>query len=326
MCCVHVGADVLDFQDELFDIAVFMQAKCKGIPLVHVSNFVHHLLLNLTVTYTVDFSLLADEDMEKGLGPQHWGQLTDAKTMKVKWHSPTEKEIAFAIKIFQSQGGHAIDSLEALIGADSPVCRDGTGKEWSDEVSRHLVLLRLITSGASCLFNSNDPSVTPLPEGFDVNEEFAESEDESMESTESDDDYVMLIDPKDERIRKTFQYPTGYPLDPHSELFKLVHELRTKTGMTLHRVHEFLTRNQEDDVTCFNALYTAYKSWFVDIGIERSAHVLDRLTRLFAADIHPFKFSGTRKAYTRPLLVKRANLNLVGIASRCRHGRNRKSK
>ncbi|GAM87899.1 hypothetical protein ANO11243_059270 [Dothideomycetidae sp. 11243] len=305
MCCVHVGADVLDFQDDLFDIAVFMQAKCKGIPLVHVSNFIHHLLLNLTVTYTIDFALYEDEDFAGGLGPQHWGCLTDAKRMQVKWHSPSEREIAFAIKLFQSQGGHAIDSLDALIGDNPPVRRDGTGKDWSDEVSRHLVLLRLITSGTSCLFRSDDPSVTPYTHTH-VNGKVKESEDVEME--DEDPESTMLMEPEDEKIRKSFQYPTGYPLDENSKFFKLVHDLRKKTGETLHRVHVFLTKNQEDDVPCFNALYTAYKSWFIDIGIERSAHVLDRLTRLFAADVHPFKFSGTRKAYPRPLLVKRANL------------------
>ncbi|KAF2153913.1 hypothetical protein K461DRAFT_223684 [Myriangium duriaei CBS 260.36] len=306
MCIVHVGADVLDFQDELFDIAVFMQANCKGIPLVHVSNFVHHLLLNLTVTYTIDYALFEGDDFKSGLGPQHWGCLTDARGMNVKWHSPSEKEIAFAIKLFQSQGGHAIDSLDALIGEDPPVRRDGTGKDWSDEVSRHLVLLRLITSGASCLFRSDDPSVTPFVHGY-ANGKPREAQDVEMEDAESDET-TTLMEPEDEKIRKSFQYPTGYPLDENSESFRLVHELRKRTGETLHRVHTFLTKNQEDDVPCFNALYTAYKSWFIDIGIERSAHVLDRLTRLFAADVHPFKFSGTRKAYPRPLLVKRANL------------------
>jgi proteasome activator subunit 4 len=55
MTIVHVGAAILKYQDDLFDIATYMQQKCKGIPTVHVSNFIHHLLLDLTVTYTSDF-------------------------------------------------------------------------------------------------------------------------------------------------------------------------------------------------------------------------------------------------------------------------------
>ena len=302
MCVVHVGSDVLEYQEQLFDVATFMQRRCKGIPLVHVSNFIHHLMLNLTVTYTTDYSLYDSQDLQKGLTPAHWGMIPDARNMNIQWHVPSQGEIDFAVKLFEAQGGHAIEALIALTGDDSPVNRDGTGKDWSDEVSRHLVLLRLVISGISCLFRSDDQSVTPYT--------FADGRllSHDVDAQDAQDADLILTEPEDDKIRKSFHYPTGYPLEPGDSLNEKVHGLRKKAGETLHRVHGYLTQNQKDDVPCFNALYTAYRSWFIDIGIERSAHVLDRLTRLFAADVHPFKFSGTRKAYPRPLLVKRANL------------------
>ncbi|THX70628.1 hypothetical protein D6D08_05709 [Aureobasidium pullulans] len=303
MCVVHVGSDVLDFKDELFDIASYMQDKCKGIPLVHVSNFVHHLLLNLTVTYTTDYSLYDQADLDKGLQPNDWAKLPDPKNLNVLWHVPKEAEIEFAVRIFEYQGKRSIDALNALTSSnDSPVKRDGTGKDWSDEVSRNLVLLRLLISGISCFFRSDDESVTPVS-GHDTEVNGSISPKQEVQQSPSD-----LTEPDDDKIRKTFIYPTGYPLKTSSPHYETVHKLRRLTGETLHRVHEFLTQHQQDDVLCFNALYTAYRSWFIDIGIERSAHVLDRLTRLLSADIHPYKFSGTRKAYPRPLLARRANL------------------
>ena len=301
MCVVHVGSDVLDFESELLDIACYMQDKCTGIPLVHVSNFVHHLLLNLTVTYTTDLSLYEKDDLERGLGPKDWAKLTDPQSLNIEWHVPKPAEINFAVKLYESQGGRSIEALEALTGDSPPVTRDGTGKEWSDEVSRNLVLLRLVISGVSCFFRSDDGSVTPTTfQDTQTNGHSAEK----FEQESADD----LVEPEDDKIRKTFQYTTGYPLDPASPQYEAIHKLRRLAGEALHRVHEFLVHNQEDDVISFNALYMAYRSWFIDIGIERSAHVLDRLTRLLAADIHPFKFSGTRKSYPRPLLVKRANV------------------
>lgn len=57
MCVVHVGEAVLGHKDALFDIAKFMQSRCKGIPSTHVSNFIHHLLLDLTCVYTADYKL-----------------------------------------------------------------------------------------------------------------------------------------------------------------------------------------------------------------------------------------------------------------------------
>lgn len=301
MCVVHVGSDILDFKDELLDIAGFMQEKCKGIPLVHVSNFLHHLLLNHTLTYTTDLSSYEKKDLDHGLGPADWGKYTDPQSLNIEWHVPNQAEVEFAIEIFKSQGGRSVDALKALTSDNSPVKRDGSGKEWSDEVSRHLVLLRLLVSGISCFFRSDDESVTPTT-FRDTQKDRISAKENRQESAEE------LADPEDDKIRKTFQYPTGYPLDPASPEYQAAHKLRHVVGETLHRVHEFLVRNQEDDVISFNALYMAYRSWFIDIGIERSAHVLDRLTRLLAADIHPFKFGGIRKAYPRPLLVKRANV------------------
>ncbi|KAH0051055.1 hypothetical protein KCU60_g24704, partial [Aureobasidium melanogenum] len=206
------------------------------------------------------------------------------------------------VRIFEYQGKRSIDALVALTSDDSPVKRDGTGKDWSDEVSRNLVLLRLLISGISCFFRSDDESVTPVS-GHDTEVNGSISPKEEVQQSPND-----LAEPDDDKIRKTFIYPTGYPLQTSSPHYEAVHKLRRLTGETLHRVHEFLTQHQQDDVLCFNALYTAYRSWFIDIGIERSAHVLDRLSRLLSADIHPYKFSGTRKAYPRPLLARRANL------------------
>lgn len=303
MCVVHVGRDVLDFQDELFDIATFMQEKCKGIPLVHVSNFVHHLLLNLTVTYTMDYSLYDEEQLKTGLTVHDWARETVPWDLQIKWHVPEPAELDFAIRIFETQGGRAIQALEELTANKSSVKRDGVGKDWSDEVSRNLVLLRLIISGMSRLFRSDDGSVTPS-----ASDNFVANGQPDVESDEGYDSAVDLGEPDDDKVKRSFHYTTGYPLEVGSAQYETVHKLRRTAGETLHRVHEFLIKNQEDDVPCFNALYTAYRSWFVDIGIERSAHVLDRLTRLLAADTHPFKLSGTRKAYPRPLLVRRANL------------------
>lgn len=301
MCVVHVGKDVLEYENELFDIAGFMQDNCKGIPLVHVSNFIHHLLLNLTVTYTIDYALYNQAELERGLTTKDWGKITDPADIDIHWHVPNQRELAFAVRLFEAQGGRAIKALEELTADDSPVKRDGVGKDWSDEVSRNLVLLRLIISGMSRLFRSDDGSVTPY--SFNDNKPA-----DKMELDFQNDESVDFTDPDEENLKRTFQYPTGYPLEKGSPEYETAHKLRKITGETLHRVHEFLVKNQEDDVSCFNALYTAYKTWFIDIGIERSAHVLDRLTRLLAADTHSFKFSGTRKEYPRPLLVRRANL------------------
>ncbi|KAF2400915.1 hypothetical protein EJ06DRAFT_493478 [Trichodelitschia bisporula] len=304
MCVVHVGDAVLQWKQELFDIATYMQQRCKGIPTVHVSNFVHHLLLNLTMTYTLDFSIYEPSRLAHGLTADDWGRFTDPNQLTLRWHKPRPEEVRFAIELFESQAKSAIDALGALTGDNSPINRDGTGKEWSDEVSRNLTLLRLIISGVAVLF---DPKYNQKPAGeaMDID---TSSVDDPSDLEESDVEELSLGEADEEDVTRSFRYETGYPLATDSSEYQEIHELRQLAGECLHRVHVFLVNHQQDDVPCFNALYNAYRAWFVDVGIERSAHVLDRVTRLLAADIHPYKFSGLRKEYPRPLLVRRANV------------------
>ncbi|KAF2812513.1 uncharacterized protein BDZ99DRAFT_413274 [Mytilinidion resinicola] len=316
MCVVHVGDAVLAWKKELFEIAEYMQKHCKGIPTVHVSNFIHHLLLNLTVTYTIDYSIYEEDELEKGLTTESWGRLPDPKKLNIVWHTPNEEEIDFAIRLFNSQCKNATTALLDLIKPNPPIKRDGTGKDWSDEVSRNLVLLRLIMSGISVLF---DPSI----EDSDESDTTDSSSDEDATDTEGPDHDAGLGEAEDEEVKPTFRYNTGYPLARDGRGYKLIHSLRHNVGLCLHEVHKFLIEKQEDDVPCFNSLYNAYRSWFIDVGIERSAHVLDRVTRLLAADVHPFKFSGLRKEYPRPLLVRRAN---VYHLQRLRHNANPRPK
>lgn len=305
MCVVHVGDAVLEHKEELFDIAVYMQRKCRGIPTVHVSNYIHHLLLSLTCTYTVDYSLYEAEMVARGLGPSDWGVLPDPRQLNIEWHVPQREEIEFAVRLFKSQGEMALDQLRSLTDGNSSIKRDGVGKEWSDEVSRNLVLIRLLLSGISVLF---DPIAASAQES-----EVNFNSDDGSNSTDvngdpSTQDIERLQDSEDNEVKPTFKYPAGYLLDEEDALYRDIHDLRKRAGFVLHEVHRFLVEKQEDDVACFGPLYTAYRAWFVDVGIERSAHTVDRVTNLLIADIRPYRMSGLRKEYPRPLLLRRAHL------------------
>ncbi|KAL8936894.1 MAG: hypothetical protein Q9216_004696 [Gyalolechia sp. 2 TL-2023] len=309
MCVVHVGDAVLEHKEQLFDIANYMQRECKGIPTVHVSNFVHHLLLNLTGTYTVDYLLYERDVYAEGLGPNDWGKIPDPQHLNIAWHVPSRDEIEFAVALFKTQGENAVRQLTALTSETSHIKRDGTGKEWSDEVSRNLVLIKLLLSGVSVLFDpeaasnegdSVDSDETAVDTGA-VNGHAPEEQDTEVSE-------IPVEEAEENEVKPTYKYPAGYVLTDTDPLYKELHQLRHQAGELLHEVHEFLTHKQEDDIACFGPLYTAYRSWFIDVGIERSAHVLDRVTRLLAADIHPYKISGLRKEYPRPLLLRRANV------------------
>ncbi|KAK6330126.1 hypothetical protein TWF730_004626 [Orbilia blumenaviensis] len=299
MCVVHVGSALLAYTTELLDITDFMQKRCKGIPAVHVSNLIHHLLLSLTLTYTNDFALNEPADSE--IGVETWGKVVEPQNLHIKWHVPTEEEIRLAARIFEKLSKNALERLDQLISDDSGSKRDGVGKEWSDDVSRNLVLVRLLLSGIASLVDvsgggTGDDSLPSSANAKDSDQILSFEDDEDSLDTESTQ-------------HQSFTYPTGYFFqNTKHEVYALIHGLRRRIGDTLHRVHKFLLKAQQDDIACFNALYTAYRSWFVDVGIERSAQVVERILRLFESDIHLFKISGLRKVYPRPLLLRRANL------------------
>ena len=309
MCVVHVGSAVLEHKEELFDIAVYMQQKCRGIPTVHISNYIHHLLLSLTVTYTVDYSIYEPDVLAKGLGPEDWGVIPDPRRLNINWHVPCDEEIKFAVELFKSQGESALRQLTSLTDGSSSIKRDGVGKEWSDEVSRNLVLLRLLLSGISVLFDAKAASRQDQLVDIDGNHDtelVCGNVDES-EKHENGVSETGFEDPEEHEVKPNFKYPAGYLLQEEDASYNVIHDIRERAGLILHKVHRFLIEKQEDDVACFGPLYTAYRSWFIDVGIERSAHTLDRVTRLLNADINPYKISGLRKNYPRPLLLRRAH-------------------
>ena len=307
MCVVHVGDAVLQYRQELYDIAIYMQQKCKGTPTLHISNFSHHLLLDLTGTYTVDWKLYEADVISRGVGPQDWGVSPDPQKLNIKWHVPNKEECQFALDLVKAQGGKALQQLKNLITGTSTIKRDGVGKEWSDEISRNLMLLRLLLSGVSVLFDPKDvDSATPGESEANSDTEMPDAAGDGALVGDNEDSEAALANLNDDEPKPTVRYPAGYVLDDDDQLYEDLHGFRDQVGKTLHDVHQFLVKHQEDDVACFGPLYTAYRSWFIDVGIERSAKVLDRNLRLLAADIHPYKLSGLRKQYPRPLLIRRA--------------------
>ncbi|KAJ5050539.1 uncharacterized protein L3040_002416 [Drepanopeziza brunnea f. sp. 'multigermtubi'] len=301
MIIVHVGDGLMPYKEGLFDIALYMQEKCRGIPTIHASNYIHHLLLNLTLIYPVDSALYEPETFKRGLDVSDWGKLVNPNDLTIKWHLPSDEEIKFAVELFESQVTNAIQRLTNLISENPDVSRKGKNKEWSDEVSRHLSMLRLMVSGVATLF---DPKKSSGQTSKDRDGDTALAEGEASDEDES----PLSEAAEDAETRPQFHYRDGYLLEKGSPIFEHIHKLREDIGYLLSRVHNFLGEFQEDDVACFTSLYQTYRTWITDVGNERSAHMLERVSKLYDVDIRAFKCSGLRKPYPRPLLIKRASI------------------
>lgn len=303
MAVVHVGREVLNYKDELLGIVEYMQDKVRGLPTLLVSNFTHHLLLNLTHTYPIDHSLYEPEVMQKGLDVANWGQTTSPSELTIKWHHPSPPEIDFAIELFASQTKACTTQLDLLLSDKSPVSRNGKHKEWSDDVSRLMEQIWLGISGMAALFDPTQATGTGMANGS------GDAMDVDLDE-DSDSDPLAEV-AEDESLRPQFKYPAGYALQKGEPAYIRVHELREQLGRLLTKAHAFLTANQEDDVKSFTSLYSAYRAWVTDVGFERSAHGLERHVNLYKSYIAAFKIKGLRKVYPRPLLIRRAEAYLL---------------
>lgn len=302
MSVVHVGSEVLRYKDELRDIAKYMQDKCRGLPTILISNFIHHLLISLTQTYAIDHALYEPDVIKGGIDIHHWGQTTTPADLTIRWHQPSPSEIDFAVELFESQSRAALEQVELLMSDNPPVSRKGKNKEWSDEFSRMIQQIKLIVAGIGNLF---DPDVASGKSSHSVGEDM-DTQDRDEDEIMEDDDEPLAESSEDDELRPQFRYKAGYVLQPSDPNYKKLHDIRDDIGRLLSKAHAWMIVNQEDDVNSFTALYTAFRTWITDVGIERSAHPMERHAKLYKADIAAFKIKGLRKIYPRPLLIKRA--------------------
>ncbi|CRK40111.1 hypothetical protein BN1723_004729 [Verticillium longisporum] len=240
---------------------------------------------------------------ERGLDVGDWGKTTKPADLSIQWHRPSPQEIEFAVELFDAQTKGAAEKLDLLMSDNSPVPRKGKNKEWSDEVSRLLSQIRLVISGMATLFD-------PKRASGGLNGAVGSSAGADIEGDvpmEDDSDDPLAEAAEDEETRPQYRYQAGYLLLSDDPAYRKIHDLREDLGRLLSRTHHFLNTSVEDDVPCFTALYAAYRTWITDVGIERSAHPLERHLRLYKSDIAAFKISGLRKIYPRPLLIKRAD-------------------
>ncbi|KAH6977757.1 hypothetical protein EDB80DRAFT_826488 [Ilyonectria destructans] len=301
MAVVYVGSEVLKYKEELLGIARYMQEKCCGLPTTLISSFIHHLLLNLTHTYPIDHGLYEPGVVKRGIDVDDWGKTTAPSDLTIRWHRPSPAEIDFAVELFASQTSSAKEKLELLMSDNPPVSREGKNKVWSDEVSRLLQQIRLVTSGMATMF---DPERAAGATNGVTAEEHDVGDDDEMMIDEEENPLAEVAE--DEELQPQFRCKAGYLLKSSDPAYGKIHDLRDDLGHLLTKTHSFLNANQEDDVDCFTALYAAYRTWITDVGIERSAHPLERHLKLYKADLSAFKIKGLRKVYPRPLLIKRA--------------------
>lgn len=172
------------------------------------------------------------------------------------------------------------------------------------------------------LFNKDDSSGED--DNVDVDgdaEEAEESYAESWEESDGDGNVPITEPPPEDDgeadfdddgldFKKLREYPTGYFFDDNKSdpLYINIHKLHIKVAHALHEIHSFMTVNRESDIATFKALLFAYKVWFADVGIERTAKLGESFTNVYNFESEKYRVDGLHKEFPRSILSKRAVL------------------
>lgn len=161
----------------------------------------------------------------------------------------------------------------------------------------------------------------PVDADADAEDEFEAMSEMSMSGDEEEEE--ILIDERSAEddgeadfdddgidLKKLREYSTGYFFDNNRNdpLYIQIHKLHIEVAHFLHEVHSYMTKNRENDIAAFKALLFAYKVWFADVGIERTAKIGESFTNAYDFESGKYRIDGLKKEYPRPILAKRATL------------------
>lgn len=346
MSLAHAGVHILQFKKELLELTMFLRDNCRGSIVYHISNTVHHALMSLSTITIVDGGIVPKRFTKKAgvdVTTANWGEKLDPKNLGLEWRTPTRPEVEYCIELFEAHVTKSFEAIDSIINGSS---KGGSLTEISDVLSSNLTYIRTATSGISYLLDPHYKE--KHPEAFEVTATHAKEQsepsdidsraedeavgvsdssfghsDEEEEEEEFDEIYPDVdvdVLPGDEleidndivELKKLREYPTGYFFSDKSKdsdpLYLNLHNLHVRIAKLLHDVHSFMVTNRESDVTTFKALLFAYKVWFADVGLERTAKIFENLSHIYEYESSKYRIEGLRKDFPRALLAKRAAL------------------
>lgn len=179
----------------------------------------------------------------------------------------------------------------------------------------------------AALFNKDKDDSSGEDDAVDVDGD-AEDEDDMMsfdafsDAMSDDEDGVPIgertaeddgeadFDDDGPDFKKLREYSTGYFFDNNRNdpLYISIHKLHIKVAHALHEIHSYMTANRENDIATFKALLFAYKVWFADVGLERTAKLGESFTNVYNFESGKYRMDGLHKDYPRSILAKRAAL------------------
>lgn len=277
---------------------------------------------------------------------KNWGEIVKPRETNFEWYTISREGVEYAYEIYKTHVDKSLANIQSVISSNSkssasvteisdilssnityirtatsglsllldPHYRDYYKTDFSfDENRSHRIT---ITS----LYNKDESSGEEDAVDVDADEEEGDDDMGSIMSEDSEDEDIPMAEraPEDDGeadfdddgldFKKLREYPTGYFFDNNRNdpLYISIHQLHIKVAQALHEIHTYMTANRENDIATFKALLFAYKVWFADVGVERTAKIGESFSNVYNFESGKYKMDGLHKEYPRMILAKRA--------------------
>lgn len=274
------GTTLLKYKQEIIDLLLMLMDKTKSERgFSGAGRLMTKIMHTLSEVYPLNSRFVNTgewEDPEFDIDHfKHWGQMYDAKDVKIEWHVPNDEEIEFVFELLDKVITPAMDAIERLL--------QGPDQYWDNDFCRYMHMIRSAWSGLPTLFKEHVPELAPFPDEFDT-------------------DIVGL------RARH-LDVEAGFTLtDPADPRYQKVVALRKRFGDMLHRASVLLRQQSvdEDHIDPVLALIRAVDVHMLEYGITRQAFSTLTKNHAFARNLH--RVWNKQRHFSRLIFLKRAQV------------------
>ncbi|RKP24139.1 hypothetical protein SYNPS1DRAFT_30091 [Syncephalis pseudoplumigaleata] len=293
------GAQVLEHRTALLDLLQQMHEHCRSKKSVELyGNLLGKLLFNLTScrpsnAANASSSSSSAAPMEVDTVEAHG--VMDAAELQVKWHTPSEHEIDYAMHILKTLALPMIARLEWIAGQ--------LGQNTSEDRAHVEEAERLLTLVHACTSNTSELVIDhqwppPSDDAGDDDEDAGQAT--SMDA--SGEAYEAALH-RWKHPRRLIE--TGYPVrDRGSVHYEDYNRMYRQLLGALHRIGQSVQQHRNDAVNCMRLVLMNIRRVFIDRGLTEIDYA--QATMLYRVLKVVFESPLDKKQWPHALLVERA--------------------
>ncbi|PWN28316.1 hypothetical protein BDZ90DRAFT_250757 [Jaminaea rosea] len=278
-----VGPALLKHRIELLELLSLLVDRTRserGYSLV--ARLVQRVIATLVGLYPIEWRPYNAEEWDdpevQKKAHMHWGKLYEAKDVSLKWHQPSQEEIAFALEIVSTFVQPSLEELNSL----QDVPQERRDKVWSNDFCRKMMLVKQTFSALNAVVQDDEVNA---PSGEVV--------------SDAGDECMAFIQPPP-------RFKSGFILtDETSPDFVAVRSFRARVGEVLHRCATSSKASEaEDKQDCIKLLLRSIRTYLTEYAYNYEEYMAHSRSLNYYRTV--FRIYARQKQQPRVLWVRRA--------------------